>query len=210
MSLKIVFKMVTLVSVNENCVLKGDICVCQCWCLCVQNDVFVFQIMCVHNDVWPSQMICVCTVGFVCAQWCLCLTDGVWVCVKRTLGVHIDVCVCQMMGAQWCLWVFVSHLCMISALFSGLILRKTVFTYVTCHIRTELRSICAALWNPVSTSCFCLFCGTAGKTTTDEELEDMLESGKGNPAIFTQGVSNAASEFNNYPLLGTWINTVLG
>ena len=27
----------------------------------------------------------------------------------------------------------------------------------------------------------------AGKTTTNEELEDMLESG--NPAIFTQGVS---------------------
>ncbi|XP_064612130.1 syntaxin [Liolophura sinensis] len=27
-----------------------------------------------------------------------------------------------------------------------------------------------------------------GKTTTDEELEDMLESGKGNPAIFTQGI----------------------
>ena len=32
-----------------------------------------------------------------------------------------------------------------------------------------------------------LFCAKAGKKTTDEELEEMLESG--NPAIFTSGVS---------------------
>lgn len=31
------------------------------------------------------------------------------------------------------------------------------------------------------------FCFKAGKKTTDEELEEMLESG--NPAIFTSGVS---------------------
>lgn len=32
------------------------------------------------------------------------------------------------------------------------------------------------------------FCYKAGKKTTDEELEEMLESG--NPAIFTSGVSD--------------------
>lgn len=35
------------------------------------------------------------------------------------------------------------------------------------------------------------FCYKAGKKTTDEELEEMLESG--NPAIFTSGVSDSAS-----------------
>lgn len=36
---------------------------------------------------------------------------------------------------------------------------------------------------------FCFFfCYKAGKKTTDEELEEMLESG--NPAIFTSGVSD--------------------
>lgn len=35
------------------------------------------------------------------------------------------------------------------------------------------------------------FCYKAGKKTTDEELEEMLESG--NPAIFTSGVSDSGA-----------------
>lgn len=37
----------------------------------------------------------------------------------------------------------------------------------------------------------CSFCSKAGKKTTDEELEEMLESG--NPAIFTSGVSDSGA-----------------
>jgi hypothetical protein len=39
-----------------------------------------------------------------------------------------------------------------------------------------------------------LFCYKAGKKTTDEELEEMLESG--NPAIFTSGVSDQGTRFS--------------
>lgn len=38
------------------------------------------------------------------------------------------------------------------------------------------------------------FCYKAGKKTTDEELEEMLESG--NPAIFTSGVSDQGTHFS--------------
>lgn len=37
----------------------------------------------------------------------------------------------------------------------------------------------------------CSFCHKAGKKTTDEELEEMLESG--NPTIFTSGVSGGGT-----------------
>lgn len=43
------------------------------------------------------------------------------------------------------------------------------------------------MWALVFCLTLCLFCSAAGKKTTDEELEEMLESG--NPAIFTSGVS---------------------
>lgn len=41
------------------------------------------------------------------------------------------------------------------------------------------------------------FCYKAGKKTTDEELEEMLESG--NPAIFTSGVSELGAETHAPP-----------
>lgn len=41
------------------------------------------------------------------------------------------------------------------------------------------------------------FCYKAGKKTTDEELEEMLESG--NPAIFTSGVSDPGAGMHAPP-----------
>lgn len=41
------------------------------------------------------------------------------------------------------------------------------------------------------------FCYEAGKKTTDEELEEMLESG--NPAIFTSGVSDSGAGAHTPP-----------
>lgn len=50
-------------------------------------------------------------------------------------------------------------------------------------------------WNSTLSLYFMYFlCYKAGKKTTDEELEEMLESG--NPAIFTSGVSGQGTHFS--------------
>lgn len=42
----------------------------------------------------------------------------------------------------------------------------------------------------------CSLCHKAGKKTTDEELEEMLESG--NPTIFTSGVSGGGTMHRSF------------
>lgn len=48
----------------------------------------------------------------------------------------------------------------------------------------------------------CIRYSLAGRTTTNEELEEMLE--QGNPAVFTQGVRDSISE----PLKRIWMPMV--
>lgn len=48
------------------------------------------------------------------------------------------------------------------------------------------RKILIGLYSLLDVNYFFFFC-SAGRTTTNEELEEMLE--QGNPAVFTQGVS---------------------
>lgn len=70
--------------------------------------------------------------------------------------------------------------------------------HITVHntIHNVLHRLCFLLlshdhqvvWPSVLTQCLCVL-STAGRTTTNEELEDMLESGK--LAIFTDDVSSA-------------------
>lgn len=50
-----------------------------------------------------------------------------------------------------------------------------------CRVAWDLQNSLSIYYKPIS-------CLSAGRTTTNEELEDMLESG--NPAVFTQGVSD--------------------
>lgn len=81
----------------------------------------------------------------------------------------------MVLGSGWTLQGFV-----LQNLNAGIVSELSSFWVVKCYVQYWINDV---MWSPVG---FVL----AGKTTTDEELEEMLESG--NPSIFTSDVSISA------------------